>query len=159
MAKVLRIKPIGTQAHECFMFQAAIHSPKEANYEVMENWVKTYDGALGTVLTDTYTVDTFLRNFSMKLAKLYDGVRHDSGDPFDFIDKIIDKIPPSRIGRRHYWKALIEYYVDGKRYTSSPRWNESFNIGDCLLIEYSISAPYYYNVLWDRGKQDCGCLE
>ena len=91
LAKVLRIKPIGTQAHECFMFQAAIHSPKEANYEVMENWVKTYDGALGTVLTDTYTVDAFLRNFSMKLAKLYDGVRHDSGDPFDFIDKIIAK--------------------------------------------------------------------
>ena len=73
--------------------------------------------------------------------------------------KIIDKIPPSHIGSRHYWEALIEYYVDGKRYTSSPRWNESFNIGDCLLIEYSISAPYYYNVLWDRGKQDCGCLE
>lgn len=91
LAKVFRIKPIGTQAHECFMFQAAIHSPKEANYEVMENWVKVYDGALGTVLTDTYTVDTFLRNFSMKLAKLYDGVRHDSGDPFEFIDKIIDK--------------------------------------------------------------------
>lgn len=73
--------------------------------------------------------------------------------------KIIDKIPPSRIKSTHYWEALIEYYVDGKRYTSSPRWNESFNIGDCLLIEYSISAPYYYNVLWDRGKQDCGCLE
>ena len=73
--------------------------------------------------------------------------------------KIIDKIPPSRIRRTHYWEALIEYYVDGKRYTSSPRWNESFNIGDCLLIEYSISAPYYNNVLWDRGKQDCGCLE
>lgn len=73
--------------------------------------------------------------------------------------KIIDKIPPSRIRSTHYWEALIEYYVDGKRYTSSPRWNESFNIGDCLLIEYSISAPYYYNVLWDRGKQDCGCLE
>ena len=73
--------------------------------------------------------------------------------------KIIDKIPPSRIGRRHSWEALIEYYVDGKRYTSSIRWNESYNIGDCLLIEYSISAPYYDNVLWDRGKQDCGCLE
>lgn len=73
--------------------------------------------------------------------------------------KIIDKIPPSRIRRTDYWEALIEYYVDGKRYTSSPRWNESFNIGDCLLIEYSISAPYYNNALWDRGKQDCGCLE
>lgn len=85
------VRPIGTMAHECFMFQAAIHSPKEANYEVMENWVKVYDGALGTVLTDTYTVDVFLRNFSMKLAKLYDGVRHDSGDPFEFGNKIIEK--------------------------------------------------------------------
>lgn len=85
------LKPIGTMAHECFMFQAAIHTPKEANYEVMERWVEVYDGNLGTVLTDTYTVDVFLRNFSMKLAKLYDGVRHDSGDPRVFGDKIIEK--------------------------------------------------------------------
>lgn len=85
------IRPIGTMAHECFMFQAAIHTPKEANYEVMERWVAVYDGNLGTVLTDTYTVDVFLRNFSMKLAKLYDGVRHDSGDPKLFGDRIIKK--------------------------------------------------------------------
>lgn len=85
------LKPIGTMAHECFMFQAAVHTPKEANYEVMERWVEVYDGNLGTVLTDTYTVDVFLRNFSMKLAKLYDGVRHDSGDPKEFGDKIIRK--------------------------------------------------------------------
>lgn len=85
------IKPIGTMAHECFMFQAAVHTPKEANYEVMERWVDVYDGNLGTVLTDTYTVDAFLRNFSMKLAKLYDGVRHDSGDPKLFGDRIIRK--------------------------------------------------------------------
>lgn len=91
LAMTLGVKPVGTMAHECFMFQAAIHSPKEANFEVMENWVKTYDGALGTVLTDTFTVDVFLRNFSMKLAKLYDGVRHDSGCPFEFGDKIIEK--------------------------------------------------------------------
>ena len=91
LAMKYNLKPIGTMAHECFMFQAAIHSPKEANYEVMEQWVKVYDGNLGTVLTDTYTVDVFLRNFSMKLAKLYDGVRYDSGDPKVFGDKIIEK--------------------------------------------------------------------
>lgn len=85
------LKPIGTMAHECFMFQAAVHTPKEANYEVMERWVEVYDGNLGTVLTDTYTVDAFLRNFSMKLAKLYDGVRHDSGDAMEFGDRIIRK--------------------------------------------------------------------
>ncbi|MBR3681852.1 MAG: nicotinate phosphoribosyltransferase [Tidjanibacter sp.] len=91
LAMKYNIRPIGTMAHECFMFQAAVHTPKEANYEVMEQWVDVYDGNLGTVLTDTYTVDAFLRNFSMKLAKLYDGVRHDSGDPKLFGDKIIRK--------------------------------------------------------------------
>ncbi len=91
MAMEYDLKPIGTMAHECFMFQAAVHTPKEANYEVMERWVEVYDGNLGTVLTDTYTVDAFLRNFSMKLAKLYDGVRHDSGDPKEFGDRIIEK--------------------------------------------------------------------
>jgi nicotinate phosphoribosyltransferase len=91
LAMKYNLKPIGTMAHECFMFQAAVHTPKEANYEVMERWVEVYDGNLGTVLTDTYTVDAFLRNFSMKLAKLYDGVRHDSGDAMEFGDKIIRK--------------------------------------------------------------------
>lgn len=70
---------------------AAFASPKEANYIVMENWSKVYDGDLGAILIDTYTVDVFLRVFSMKLAKLYDGVRHDSGDPFEFGEKIIEK--------------------------------------------------------------------
>ena len=91
LAMKYNLKPIGTMAHECFMFQAAVHTPKEANYEVMERWVEVYDGNLGTVLTDTYTVDAFLRNFSMKLAKLYDGVRHDSGDAMEFGDRIIRK--------------------------------------------------------------------
>ena len=90
-AKKYGLKPIGTMAHELFMATAALTSPKEANFIVMENWVKVYDGNLGTVLTDTYTVNEFLRSFSMKLAKLYDGVRHDSGCPFEFGDKIIKK--------------------------------------------------------------------
>lgn len=91
LAMKYNVKPIGTMAHELFMATAALTSPKEANYIVMENWSRVYDGDLGTVLTDTYTVDAFLRSFSMKLAKLYDGVRHDSGDPIEFGEKIIAK--------------------------------------------------------------------
>ena len=91
LAKKFNVKPIGTFGHECIQFSAAITSPKESNFIVMENWVKTFDGNLGTFLTDTYTVDVFLRNFSMKMAKLYDGVRHDSGDPLVFVDKMINK--------------------------------------------------------------------
>lgn len=90
-AKKYGMKPLGTIAHESIMFTAAYTSPKEANYLVMENWSKVYDGNLGTFLTDTYTVDEFLRQFSRKLAKLYDGVRHDSGCPFEFGEKMIKK--------------------------------------------------------------------
>lgn len=90
-AKKFGMKPLGTIAHETFMATAAVTSPKEANHIVMENWSRVYDGNLGTVLTDTYTVEEFLRQFSRKNAKLFDGVRHDSGDPIEFGEKIIKK--------------------------------------------------------------------
>lgn len=122
LARNMNIKPIGTMAHECFMFQAAIHSPKDANYEVMENWVKVYDGNLGTVLTDTYTVDVFLRNFSMKLAKLYDGVRHDSGDPFEFGDKIIEKYKSYGIDPAS--KTIV--FSDGLNFQTAAKIKEYF---------------------------------
>lgn len=90
-AKKYGMKPLGTFAHEMVMATASHTSPKDANYLVMENWAKVYNGRLGTFLTDTYTVNEFLRQFSIKYAKLFDGVRHDSGDPFEFGDKIIKK--------------------------------------------------------------------
>ena len=116
------LKPIGTMAHECFMFQGAVHTPKEANYEVMERWVEVYDGNLGTVLTDTYTVDAFLRNFSMKLAKLYDGVRHDSGDPLQFGDKIIRKYESYGIDPRS--KTIV--FSDGLDFQTAAQIKEYF---------------------------------
>ena len=122
LAMKYKLRPIGTMAHECFMFQAAVHTPKEANYEVMERWVDVYDGNLGTVLTDTYTVDTFLRNFSMKLAKLYDGVRHDSGDPKAFGDRIIEKY--ESYGIDPLSKTIV--FSDGLDFTAAADIKEYF---------------------------------
>ncbi len=85
------LKPIGTMAHELMMATAAFMGPKEANYYVMRHWAEIYGGAMGTMLPDCFTTEVFLRNFSMDMAKLYDGVRHDSGDPMEFGDKIIAK--------------------------------------------------------------------
>lgn len=85
------LKPIGTMAHELMMATAAFMGPKEANYYVMRHWAEIYGGAMGTMLPDCFTTEVFLRNFSLDMAKLYDGVRHDSGDPFEFGDKIIAK--------------------------------------------------------------------
>jgi len=83
------VKPIGTHAHEWFMFHAAKYGFKMADHMAMENWVNTFRGDMGIALSDTFTTDAFLKTFDKKFAKLYDGVRQDSGCPFEFTDKII----------------------------------------------------------------------
>lgn len=83
--------PMGTHPHEWFMFHGAQFGYKHANYMALENWVNVYDGDLGTALSDTYTSDSFLSNFSRKQAKLFDGVRCDSGDEFEFIDRLVER--------------------------------------------------------------------
>ena len=84
------MKPIGTHPHEWFMFHGAQYGYKAANYMALENWVNVSDGDLGIALSDTYTSDVFFHNFSLKQAKLFDGVRQDSGDEYEFIDKTIN---------------------------------------------------------------------
>lgn len=83
------IKPIGTHAHEWFMFHAAEYGFKMANDLALEHWVDVYRGDLGVALSDTYTTEVFFEQFDKKFAKLFDGVRHDSGDPFSFADQTI----------------------------------------------------------------------
>ena len=83
------IKPIGTHAHEWFMFHAAEYGFKMANELALEHWVDVYRGDLGVALSDTYTTDVFFQQFDKKFAKLFDGVRHDSGDPIEFANKTI----------------------------------------------------------------------
>lgn len=83
------VKPIGTHAHEWFMFHAAEYGFKMANAISLEHWVDVYRGDLGVALSDTYTTDVFFEQFDKKFAKLFDGVRHDSGDPIEFANKTI----------------------------------------------------------------------
>ena len=98
IAMQLEIKPIGTMAHEWIQFHAAKYGFERANVMAMENWAKVYRGDLGIVLTDTFTTKDFFRVFDKFYAKLFDGVRHDSGDPFEFGEKVI----------RHYEKLGID---------------------------------------------------
>lgn len=83
------MKVMGTHPHEWFMFHGAQFGYKHANYLSMEAWANTYQGDLGIALTDTYTSDVFFRNFSKVHAKLFDGIRQDSGDEYEFTDKAI----------------------------------------------------------------------
>lgn len=83
-------KPIGTHAHEWFMFHAARYGFKMANTLALEHWVDVYRGDLGIALSDTFTTNEFYEVFDKKFTKLFDGVRHDSGDAVEFADKTIE---------------------------------------------------------------------
>lgn len=99
------IKPIGTHAHEWFMFHAAEFGFKVANELALEHWVDVYRGDLGVALSDTYTTDVFFQQFDKKFAKLFDGVRHDSGDPLEFSDKTIAHY------QKHGINPLFKYII------------------------------------------------
>lgn len=96
-AHMFNVTPIGTHAHEWFMFHAAKYGYKMANKLALDNWVRVYRGDLGIALSDTFTSDVFFNAFDTKFAKLFDGVRHDSGDPFVFADKTIEHYKKLRI--------------------------------------------------------------
>lgn len=82
---------IGTHPHEWFMYHGAHYGYRMANRMGMENWTHVYNGALGIALCDTFTTDNFFRFFDRKFAKLFDGLRWDSGDPIEFTQKALDR--------------------------------------------------------------------
>ncbi len=108
-AMMYNTKPIGTHAHEWFMFHSAKYGYKFSNSIALDNWSNVYRGNLGIALSDTLTTDIFLKSFDMMHAKLFDGVRHDSGDPFIFMDKVIDHY--IKLGIDPISKTII--YSDG----------------------------------------------
>ena len=83
-AQKYNLTPIGTQAHEWFMFHAAKYGFHQANSVALGRWVDVYNGNLGIALTDTFTTRNFFQSFDTLYAKLFDGIRHDSGDPIAF---------------------------------------------------------------------------
>ncbi len=85
------LTPIGTYAHEFVQMYQGIDSIPLAftNYYAMKDWYWEYDGDNGTALTDTVTTDLFLLDFNRSMVNNYSGVRHDSGDPYEWGEKII----------------------------------------------------------------------
>jgi nicotinate phosphoribosyltransferase len=78
----LGLVPIGTMAHEYLQtYQALGVRLRDFQKAALEDWVQEYRGDLGLALTDTVGMDAFLSDFDLYFAKLFDGLRHDSGDP------------------------------------------------------------------------------
>lgn len=98
LAKELNLTPIGTMAHEFMQaFQALDVRLRESQKAALEAWVREYRGDLGIALTDVVGMDAFLRDFDLYFAKLFDGLRHDSGDPYEWGDKAIAHYEKLRI--------------------------------------------------------------
>ncbi len=91
LAMKYRLTPIGTYAHEFVQMYQGIDSIPLAytNHYAMQDWYEEYKGDNGTALTDTITTDLFLLDFDRSMVNNYNGVRHDSGDPYAWGEKII----------------------------------------------------------------------
>lgn len=93
LAKKYGVTPVGTMAHEWIMCVGQgnhKHNPAYSNWYALDAWVKEYGILNGTALTDTITTDCFLKDFQLTYATLFSGVRHDSGDPKVWGDKMIE---------------------------------------------------------------------
>ncbi|WP_426112635.1 nicotinate phosphoribosyltransferase [Massilia sp. PWRC2] len=110
LAKRYDLVPIGTMAHEYMQaFQSFAVRLRDFQSAALEDWVQEYRGDLGTALTDTVGMDAFLRDFDLYFAKLFDGLRHDSGDPYEWGEKALAHYARLRIDPQT--KRLV--YSDG----------------------------------------------
>ncbi|MDR6889701.1 MULTISPECIES: nicotinate phosphoribosyltransferase [Variovorax] len=90
LAKELDLVPIGTMAHEYLQtYQALGVRLRDFQNAALEGWVQEYRGDLGVALTDVVGMDAFLADFDLYFAKLFDGLRHDSGDPVVWGEKAL----------------------------------------------------------------------
>ena len=110
LAREFGITPIGTMAHE-FLQAAQALGPRLVDSQrfALEAWADEYRGDLGIALSDVVGIDAFLRDFDLYFSKLFDGVRHDSADPFEWTEKVLRQYRTMRIDPRG--KQLV--YSDG----------------------------------------------
>jgi nicotinate phosphoribosyltransferase len=115
-ARDLGLVPIGTMAHEYLQtFQTLGVRLRDFQRAALEAWVQEYRGDLGTALTDVVGMDAFLADFDMYFAKLFDGLRHDSGDPYVWGEKALAHYEKLRIDART--KRLV--FSDGLDFEKS----------------------------------------
>jgi nicotinate phosphoribosyltransferase len=110
LAMKLGLTPLGTMAHEYLQAAQAL-GPRLRDSQVFgfESWAKEYRGDLGIALSDVYGMSAFLRDFDMYFCKLFDGARHDSGDPFEWGERMLDHYVKNRVDP----KTKILIFSDG----------------------------------------------
>lgn len=86
-SRIYGTPPIGTMAHEWIMGHAGMFGVKGSNAKALDVWLDVFDSKYLIALTDTYTRETFFKEFTEKLARSYSGIRQDSGDPVTFVEQ------------------------------------------------------------------------
>ena len=110
LALKLGLTPLGTMAHEYLQAcQALGPRLRDSQIYAFESWAREYRGDLGIALSDVYGMTAFLRDFDMFFCKLFDGARHDSGDPFEWGERMLAHYLRNRVDPRT--KTLI--FSDG----------------------------------------------
>ena len=136
------LTPIGTHPHEWFMFHASRYGYRSANAKALDAWVDVYKGDLGIALSDTFTSDNFFSSFSTLHAKLFDGIRQDSGDPLAFTDKAVKFYRDNRIDPATktivYSDALDLDRIQGIKKYVARRIHDVYGIGTYLTNDVGV---------------------
>jgi nicotinate phosphoribosyltransferase len=110
LARALGVPPVGTMGHEYLQaYQALGVRLRDSQTAALEDWVKEYRGDLGIALTDVIGMAAFLADFDLYFAKLFDGLRHDSGDPVAWGEQALAHY--ARLGVDPHTKRLV--FSDG----------------------------------------------
>lgn len=147
LAKKYNLLPVGTMAHEWIMCVGQgnhKHNPAYSNWYSLEAWKNEYGVLNGTALTDTITTDCFLRDFQLTYATLFSGVRHDSGDPIAWGEKMVKHY--ESLGIDCKTKTLL--FSDSLNFEKSDRLyhhfkdriNVAFGIGTYLSNDTDVPA-------------------
>jgi nicotinate phosphoribosyltransferase len=121
-----------------------------ANALTLRKWRETFGDALGIALTDTFGTETFLHNFRGDLAKQFAGVRQDSGDPKEFVDRIVDfyrdqKIDPSTKTIVFSDGLNVERCIELCKYAFEKGIKPSFGVGTFMTSKTGFLTKFYVN--------------
>jgi nicotinate phosphoribosyltransferase len=143
IAKELGLTPIGTMAHEFLQaFQALDVRLRNFQKLALETWVQEYRGDLGIALTDVVGMDAFLRDFDLYFAKLFDGLRHDSGDPYEWGDKAY----------AHYKKLKVDSKSKMLTFSDGLNLEKAWDLHQYFKDRFQVSFGIGTNLTNDLGQ-------
>ncbi len=142
LAKKYSLTPIGTMSHEWIQAHQQLHFPLvDSQKAALDIWAREYRGELGIAISDTLGFKAFLKDFDLYFAKLFDGCRHDSGDPISWCVKLVE----------HYDKMSIDPKTKTAVFTDGLDFEKAVEIHETLSDMINISFGIGTNLTNDIG--------